>query len=81
MEILIKGFPGGSEGKEFALNAEGLGSILGQEDPLEQGMASQFSILAWKIPWTEESGWRWSTGSQTVGHDRATNTFSLLTSH
>ena len=54
---------------------------LGQEDPLEQGMATQFSILAWKIPWTEESGWLWSTGSQTVGHDRATNTFTLFTSH
>ena len=29
---------------------------LGQEDPLEKGMATHFSILAWKIPWTEETG-------------------------
>ena len=30
---------------------------LGQEDPMEKGMASHSSILAWKIPWTEEPGW------------------------
>ena len=33
-----------------------LGSILGQEDPLEEEMATRSSILAWKIPWTEEPG-------------------------
>ena len=37
---------------------------LGQEDPLEKGMATHFSILAWRIPWTEQS-----MGSQRVGHD------------
>ena len=31
--------------------------FLGQEDPLEKGMISHSSILAWKIPWTEEPGW------------------------
>ena len=36
---------------------------LGQEDPLEKGMAAHSSFLAWKIPWTEEPG------SQRVGHD------------
>ena len=30
--------------------------VLGQEDPLEKGMATHFDILAWRIPWTEESG-------------------------
>ena len=30
---------------------------LGQEDPLEKGMATHSSILAWRIPWTEEAGW------------------------
>ena len=30
---------------------------LGQEDPLEEGLATHFSILVWKIPWTEEPGW------------------------
>ena len=42
---------------------------LGQEDPLEVGTATQSSILAWRIPWTEESGGLWPTGSQRVGHD------------
>ena len=42
---------------------------LGQEDPLEKGMAIHTSILAWKIPWTEETGGVQSVGSQRVGHD------------
>ena len=42
---------------------------LGQEDPLEKEMATHSSILAWKIPWTEEPGGLQSTGSQRVGHD------------
>ena len=37
---------------------------LGREDPLEKGMASQSSILAWRIPWTEEPGGLQSAGSQ-----------------
>ena len=37
---------------------------LGQEDPLEKGMATHFSILVWRIPWTEESGRLQSMGSQ-----------------
>ena len=42
---------------------------LGWEDPLEKEMAPHSSILAWRIPWTEESGRLQSMGSQTVGHD------------
>ena len=42
---------------------------LGQEDPLEKEMAAHSSILAWKIPWTEEPGRLQSMGSQRVGHD------------
>ena len=42
---------------------------LGWEDPLEKEMATQSSILAWKIPWTEEPGRLQSMGSQRVGHD------------
>ena len=42
---------------------------LGQEDPLEEGMAAHRSILAWRIPWTEEPGGLQSMGSQRVGHD------------
>ena len=37
---------------------------LGQEDPLEKGMATHSSILAWEIPWAEETGGLQSTGSQ-----------------
>ena len=44
------GFPGGSDGKESACNAEDLGLIPGLEDPLEEGMATHSSILAWRIP-------------------------------
>ena len=42
---------------------------LGQEDPLEKGMATHSSILAWRIPWTEEPGKLQFIGSQRVGHD------------
>ena len=42
---------------------------LGQEDPLEEDMATHSSILAWEIPWTEEPGGLQSTGSQRAGHD------------
>ena len=42
---------------------------LGREDPLEKEMATKFSILAWRIPWTEEPGRLQSVGSQRVGHD------------
>ena len=41
---------------------------LGQEDPLEEGMVTHSSILAWRIPWTEEPGGLQSTGLQRVGH-------------
>ena len=47
---------------------------LGQEDPLEKGMATHSSILAWEIPWTEEPGELMSTGLQRVGHNWGTNT-------
>ena len=42
---------------------------LGQEDPLEKEMATHSSILAWKIPWTEERGRLQPMGLQRVGHD------------
>ena len=42
---------------------------LGWEDPLEEEMATYSSILAWKNPWTEETGGLQSMGSQRVGHD------------
>ena len=50
-------------------NAGDAGSILGWEDPLEEGTATHSSILAWRIPWTEEPGRLQSVGSQGVGHE------------
>ena len=47
---------------------------LGQENPLEQEMATCSKILAWRIPCTDEPGGLPSVGSQTAGHDCATNT-------
>ena len=46
---------------------------LGWEDPLEKEMAIHSSILAWRIPWTEEPGRLQSTGSQRVRHDSVTS--------
>ena len=43
--------------------------FLGWEDPGEQGMATHSSLLAWRIPWTEEPGGLQSMGLQRVGHD------------
>ena len=45
---------------------------LGREDPLEEGMATHSSILAWRIPWTEESGGLQSMGLQRVRHNLET---------
>ena len=42
---------------------------LDQEEPLEKKMATHFSVLAWKIPWTEDTGGLQSMGSQRVGQD------------
>ena len=49
--IATNPFPGGSAGKESASNARDLDSILGWGDPLEKGMATHSSMIAWKIPW------------------------------
>ena len=48
---------------------ETLVQFLGQEDPLKKETATRFSILAWKVPWTEEPGGLQSIGLQRVGHD------------
>ena len=49
---------------------------LGQEDPLEKGMATHSSVLAWRIPWTEQPGRLQSTGLQRARHAWATNAFT-----
>ena len=60
-----------ASGKKSTCNAGDAGdshSILDQEDPLEEGMATHCSTLAWRIPWTEEPGGLQSMGLQRVGH-------------
>ena len=69
---LLLGFPSGSAVKNLPTVQELQETwvqSLGREDPLEKGMATHFSILAWRIPWTEEPGRLQSIGSQRVGHD------------
>ena len=51
---------------------------LSQEDHLEKGMATHSSILAWRIPWTEEPGRLQYIGLQRVGYNWETNTFTSL---
>ena len=65
----FRGFPGGSDDKGSACNAGDWVKSLDWEDPLEKGMATHSSILAWEIPWTEEPDGLQSMGSQKVRHD------------
>ena len=62
-------FSGGSVVKNLPAMQETLVQSLGQEDPLEKGMATHSSILAWRIPWTEEHSGLQSMGLQRVRHD------------
>ena len=57
--------------KNLLANAEDLRDVglIHQEHPVEEGMATHFSILAWRIPWTEEPNGLQSMGSQRVRHD------------
>ena len=59
--------------KESAFNAGDQVQFLGWEDPTEKGMETHSSILAWRIPWTEEPDGPLSMRSQIVEHDRLTN--------
>ena len=63
------GFFSGSAVKNLPAKQETWVQPLGQEDPLENEMATHSSVLAWEIPWTEEPGRLQSMGSQRVGHD------------
>ena len=72
MVILLEGFSGGTVVKNLPAMQEMWVISLDREDPLEKGMATHSSILAWKIPWTEEPGRLQSMGSQRVGHDLVT---------
>ena len=55
--------------KKYTCNAGDWVQSLGQEDPLQKGMVTQFSILPWKVVWTEEPVGPQSMGSPRVGHD------------
>ena len=55
-KLRFRGFTGGLMVKDLPANAGGVGSILGQDDPLEEEMATHSSILAWRIPWAGEPG-------------------------
>ena len=63
------GFPGGSDGKDPPAVWETWVRSLGQEDPLQKGVSTHSSILAWRIPWTEDPGRLQSMGLQSVRHD------------
>ena len=64
-----RGFLGVSVVKDLPANAGDVGLIPGWEDPLEKEMATHFSILARKIPWTEEPGGLQHMGLQRAGHN------------
>ena len=64
-----KGFPCGSEEENLPAMQETQVQSLGQEDPLEKEMATHSSVLAWRIPWTEEPGGLQSMGSQRLRHN------------
>ena len=68
----------GSVVKNLSAMLETQVRFLGQEDPLEKGMATHSSILAWRISWTEVPGELQSMGSQRIKHDWATNPFTFL---
>ena len=62
--VSFQGFPRSSVGKESACNVGDLGSTPGSQRSPEKGMATHFSILAWRIPWTEDPGRPQSMGLQ-----------------
>ena len=71
------GTPEGSVVKNLPAMHDTWVQSLDWEDPLEEGMATHSSILAWRIPWTEMPGELQSIGLQRVRHDLATNTIFI----
>ena len=72
--IWLKDFPAAQIVKNLPAMQETRVQFLGQEDPLEKGMATHSNILAWRIPWTEKPGRLQFMGSQRVRHNWATHT-------
>ena len=75
---VMLGFPGGSEMKNLPAVQETWVQSLGQEDPLEEKMTVDSSILAWKIPWTEEPGGLQFMGLERTGHSWVTNALLMM---
>ena len=71
VRTLVRGFPSGSAVKNLPAMQKTWVQSLGRENPLEEGIATHSSILAWKIPWAEEPGRLQSMGSYRAGHDWA----------
>ena len=69
LAITLRSFPGGSEVKNLPAMRETWVQSLGWEDPIEKRMATHSSVLAWRIPWTEEPGELQSMELQRVGHE------------
>ena len=70
--LMVKNLPASEE------DVRDMGSSLGQEDPLEEGMETHSSIFVWRIPWTEEPDRLQSIGLQRVGHNGVTERARLL---
>ena len=75
-EPLYCDFPGGSGSKKSGCSAGDLSSTPGWEDPLEKGMAIHSSIMAWRIPWTEEP---WQAAAHGVAKESDTTEQLTLT--
>ena len=75
LTLKVQSFSGDSDSKEFTGNPN---SVPGLEDPMEKGVATHPSLLAWSRPWIEEPGGLQSMGSQRVGHDQVTNTHTHI---
>ena len=75
---MMQAFPVDQLVKNSPAKQETLVQFLDWEDPLEEGMATHSSILAWRTPRTEDPGGLRSIGSQRVGRDCVTNTFTFI---
>ena len=75
--VCLRDFPIAQSVKNLPAMQETQVPFLGQEDPLEKEMAIHSSILAWRIPWTEEPGGLQSMGLQRVRYDEVINTHTM----